>query len=116
MVRRRGGGTGGNGQEKRQATTPVGGTYKDARRNIQGDEEYDEEEEWTQVIRNRPKSPPKQSGSGSVPDMRNQPDPIEQQNEPTSRPSFASVLGQGQTMQSRRDSTASNAVQREKKT
>ena len=116
MVRRRGGGTGGNGQEKRQATTPVGGTYKDARRNIQGDEEYDEEEEWTQVIRNRPKSPPKQSGSGSVPDMRNQPDPIEQQNEPTSRPSFASVLGQGQTMQSRRDSTASNAVLREKKT
>ena len=55
MVRRRGGGTG-RGQyqgEKRQATTPVGGVYKDSRRNIHEDEEYDEEEEWTQVIHSK---------------------------------------------------------------
>ena len=44
MVQKRGG--------KRQATTPVGGTYKDARRNIQGNEDYDDEEEqYTTVIR-----------------------------------------------------------------
>ena len=118
MVRRRGGGTGGTGQEKRQATTPVGGTYKDARRNIQGDEEYEEEEEWTKVTRNRPKTPPNQSGSGSgsVPNTRNQPDPNEQPNEPSSRPTFASVLVQSQSMQSRRDSMTSAAGNKEKKT
>ena len=78
MVRRRGGGTGrGQGQdqgEKRQATTPVGGVYKDSRRNIQGDEEYDEEEEWTQVIHSKQKTPPNMSGSGSGPTQLNQPD------------------------------------------
>ena len=76
MVRRRGGGTG-RGQdqgEKRQATTPVGGLYKDSRRNIQGDEEYDEEEEWTQVIHSKQKTPPTLSGSGSGPNQLNQPD------------------------------------------
>ena len=52
----RGGGTrGGGGQNpdkgKRQATTPIGGRYKDSRRNITGEEHYDdEEEEWTHVI------------------------------------------------------------------
>ena len=57
MVRKRGGGS--NGDGKRQATTPVSGPYKDARRNIQGDEEYEEEEDqWTQVIYNKSKSPP----------------------------------------------------------
>ena len=47
---------------KRQATTPVGGVYKDSRRNINGDEEYDDDEdgEWTEVIYNRPKSPTNQ--------------------------------------------------------
>ena len=45
---------------KRQATTPVGGTYKDPRRNINGDEEYDEDEEWTEVVYNKPKSPNRQ--------------------------------------------------------
>ena len=76
MVRRRGGGTG-RGQdqgEKRQATTPVGGLYKDSRRNIQGDEEYDDEEEWTQVIHSKQKTPPNISGSGSGPAQLNQPD------------------------------------------
>ena len=67
MVRKRGG--------KRQATTPVGGTYKDARRNIQGNEDYDDEEEqYTTVIRRRQKSPTNQSGSGSGPNTLNQPD------------------------------------------
>ena len=61
MVRKRGGGTGQGG--KRHATTPVGGTYKDARRNIQGDEDYEDEDEngpWTQVQYNKPRSPPRQ--------------------------------------------------------
>ena len=70
MVRRRGGAS----QGKRQATTPVGGAYKDARRNIQGDEDFDDEEQWTQVIRSKQKSPTNQSGSGSGPNTLNQPD------------------------------------------
>ena len=71
----RGGGSRGGGQRgKRQATTPVGGVYKDTRRNIQGDEEFDDDEEWTQVTRSKPKSPPNQSGSGSGPTQLNQPD------------------------------------------
>ena len=68
MVRKRGGTTGqgqgqgqGRGGGKRTATSPpVGATYKDSRRNIQGDEEFDDEEEpWTQVNHNKPKSPSK---------------------------------------------------------
>ena len=46
MVRKRGGGVGqggAQGGEKRQATTPVGGTFKDPRRNIRGHEDFDEE-------------------------------------------------------------------------
>ena len=46
MVRKRGGGAGqggAQGGEKRQATTPVGGTFKDPRRNIRGDEDFEEE-------------------------------------------------------------------------
>ena len=70
MVRKRGGTTGqgqgqgqGRGGGKRTATSPpVGATYKDSRRNIQGDEDFDDEEEpWTQVNHNKPKSPSKLS-------------------------------------------------------
>ena len=68
MVRKRGGATGqgqgqgqgrGQGGGKRTATSPpVGATYKDSRRNIQGDEDFDDEEEqWTQVSHNKSKSP-----------------------------------------------------------
>ena len=120
MVRRRGGGTGqGQGQDqggKRQATTPVGGVYKDPRRNIRGDEEYhdyDDEEEWTQVARNKPKSPPKQtgSGSGSVPNTRNQPDHIEHQDGASSRPSFASITAQASTSATQYNQSAQSTSQ-----
>ena len=71
MTRRRGGsgrgGSGDQGGEKRQATTPVGGLYKDARRNIQGNENYDEEEEeWTTVVNSKTKSPTTQLGDQSL--------------------------------------------------
>ena len=74
----RGGGSRGGGQRgKRQATTPVGGVYKDTRRNIQGDEEFDDDdEEWTQVTRNKPNSPSNKSGSGSGLAQLNQPDNV----------------------------------------
>ena len=71
MVRKRGGATGqgqgqgqGQGGGKRTATSPqVGATYKDSRRNIQGDQDFnDEEDQWTQVIHNKPKSPSKHYG------------------------------------------------------
>ena len=128
MAKQRGGGRGsahyqGQGGNKRTATTPVGGAYKDSRRGIDGDEDYDDEEEWTQVIRNKQKSPVAQSGSGSGPDVPNQPDTTGGSNSGTNqeavsgpRPSFASVVGQGNTMQSRRDSTVSAGYTREKKT
>ena len=131
MVRKRGGGTGqgqghGQGQDqrgKRQATTPVGAVYKDSRRNIQGDEDFDDDEEWTQVTRNKQKSPVR-SGSGSGMQEPNQPDIEDNQshdNVSSVRPSFASVAGQGlssQSMHTRRDSTTSAAAAgiREKKT
>ena len=53
----------GGGRRKRQATTPIGGIYKDQRRNIQGDECYEDEEEaeWTEVSYSRPKEIPQQS-------------------------------------------------------
>ena len=110
MVRRRGGGTGQGG--KRQATTPVGGVYKDSRRNIQGDEDFDDEEQWTQVVRSKQRSPT-QSGSGPGPSQLNQPEPIGQPSEQL--PSFASVAGQGLSMQTRRDSVASAMQTKEKK-
>ena len=65
----RGGGQHGGGQigsqrgggGKRQATTPVGGVYKDLRRNINSNEmDYYEEEEWTEVRHNKPQSPPRE--------------------------------------------------------
>jgi hypothetical protein len=86
MVRKRGGGTG-QGGGKRQATTPVGGTYKDSRRNIQVDEDYDDEEQWTQVVHN------KQSGSGSGPNQLNQPDNAEKTNkQKRNEPSVIEIL------------------------
>ena len=56
MAKKRGG-TNVQGGGKRTATSPpVGATYKDSRRNIQGDEDFDDDEEqWTQVSRNKPK-------------------------------------------------------------
>ena len=57
----------GQGGGKRQATTPVGDVYKDSRKSIYGDEKYDEENEWTQVIYNTPKSPAYQTKSGPTP-------------------------------------------------
>ena len=59
MVRKRGGATGqgGQGGGKRTATSPpVGATYKDSRRNIQRDEDFDDED---LVIHNKRKSPEK---------------------------------------------------------
>ena len=52
MVRKRGGGMG-RGQDqggKRQATTPVGGVYKDSRRNIQGDEDFDDDDNLKEIL------------------------------------------------------------------
>ena len=121
MVRKRGGGTGqgqGQGQGgKRQATTPVGGVYKDSRRNIQGNEEYDEEEEWTQV--SRQKTPPNLSGSGSGLNPLNQPDLASgsgsgpsQSNQPSAVQSYAEAAattsgstGRQQTSQAREKKT-----------
>jgi hypothetical protein len=137
MVRRRGG-KAGNSEPmstgaKRQATTPVGGVYKDSRRNIHGDEEYDEEEEWTQVTYNKQKSPPTQSGSGSGLRQPNQPDTshygasgsgsgLLQLNQPAIANSYAaatsgSTADGSQSIQQRRNSEASNAeMARPKKT
>ena len=74
----RGGGQRGGGGGKCQATTPVGGgVYKDVRRNIQSDDfSEDEDDQWTQVIRNKQRSPLQQSGSGSGSNQPNQPDAI----------------------------------------
>jgi hypothetical protein len=60
MGRKRGGTTGQGGSKRTASSPPVGATYKDSRRNIQGDEYFDEDEQWTHVTRNRPKSPGKQ--------------------------------------------------------
>ena len=101
MVRKRGGGTG-RGQdqgEKRQATTPVGGVYKDSRRNIQGDEDFeDDEEQWTTVIRSK-QTTPTLSGSGSglsQTNQPNQPDSLEHSSNPTNvqhrQQSFAQMV------------------------
>ena len=117
MVRKRGG--------KRQATTPVGGTYKDARRNIQGNEEYDDEEEqYTTVIRRRQKSPTNQSGSGSGPNTLNQPDMVSESNKSGvegvstsfSRSFADAAAGQstsGAAQPARRESTSSRGQRRE---
>ena len=74
---------GDRGGGKRQATTPVGGQYKDQRRNIHGDENYDEEddEEWTEVTRNKQKSPMNER-------------PRRQDESSENRPTFASVAAQ----------------------
>ena len=117
MVRKRGG--------KRQATTPVGGTYKDPRRNIHGDEDYDDEEEqYTQVIRRKQKSPTNQSGSGSGSNTLNQPDTVSEPNKSGTQELSASfsrsfadaAAGQstsGAAQSARRESTSSRGQRRE---
>ena len=81
MVRKRGGGTGQGQGGKRQATTPVGGTYKDARRNIQGDEDFDEED---LVIHNKRKSPVKSRKEPTMDEMIFEENVIDQLNKASS--------------------------------
>ena len=54
MVRKRGGTTGQGGGKRTATSPPVGATYKDSRRNIQGDEDFDDEDV---VIHNKQKNP-----------------------------------------------------------
>ena len=56
MVRKRGGTTGQGGGKRTATSPPVGATYKDSRRNIQGDEDFDDEDV---VIHNKQKNPEK---------------------------------------------------------
>ena len=53
MVRKRGGAAGQGGAKRTATSPPVGATYKDSRRNIQGDEDFDDEDV---VIHNKQKS------------------------------------------------------------
>ena len=90
MVRKRGGASGQGGGKRAATSPPIGATYKDSRRNIQGDEDFDDEDV---VIYNKQKSTEKsivekinqstiekinvnqqsrQSKSGSVIDMLNE--------------------------------------------
>ena len=99
----RGGGGQGRGKgggAKRKPNTPVGGAYKDQRRNINSDEMGDEEdeEEWTEVQRNR-RSPQhnqqlqqqeEHEQEREIPPSRN----VESDQETQSRPTFASVAAQ----------------------
>ena len=65
MVRKRGGQ--GQGGSKRTATSPpVGATYKDSQRNIQGNEDFDEED---LVIHNKRKSPVKSRKEPTMDEM-----------------------------------------------
>jgi hypothetical protein len=91
MVRKRGGATGqGQGGSKRTATSPpIGATYKDSRRNIRGDEDFDDDEEqWTQVSRNKPKE------SNQARQDDNQSTILEQLNKATAERSAAEMSGQ----------------------
>ena len=126
MVRRRGGGTGqgqgqGQGQSqgrssdheqrgKRQATTPVGGLYKDSRRNIQGDEDFDddEDEQWTQVNRSKQKSPTNQSGSGSGINHLNQPDTASVTNNQSAGMTYAGATMGASNNQANTESSSTN--------
>ena len=126
MVRRRGGGTGqgqgqGQGQSqgrssdheqrgKRQATTPVGGVYKDSRRNIQGDEDFDddEDEQWTQVNRSKQKSPTNQSGSGSGTNHLNQPDTASVTNNQSAGMTYAGATMGASNNQANTESSSTN--------
>ena len=114
MARKRGGGSGqGQGGGTRPATTPVGGLYKDARRNIQGNEEdEDEDDAWAQVNYNKQKSPTHHHTQDKA--LEDQERSNTQAN--NSPPSFASVAGQSSSMQARRDSAASASGMKEKKT
>ena len=102
MSKKRGGGRGrggGQGPGKRKATTPVGGVYKDSRRNINGEEDYDDEEDWTLVISNKQKSPARQT---------NQTSEQRAAESSTTGMSFAdAVAGAGASTSARRDSNAS---------
>ena len=53
MVRKRGGASGQGGGKRAATSPPIGATYKDSRRNIQGDEDFDDEDV---VIQNKQKS------------------------------------------------------------
>ena len=99
MSKKRGGGRGrGGGPGKRKATTPVGGVYKDSRRNINGEENYDDEEDWTLVISNKKKSPARQTNQTSEPRAESS----------TTGMSFAdAVAGAGAPSSARRDSNTS---------
>ena len=56
MVRKRGGASGQGGGKRAATSPPIGATYKDSRRNIQGDEDFDDEDV---VIHNKQKKPEK---------------------------------------------------------
>ena len=123
MARSRGGGTGqgrGQGGGKRQATTPVGGVYKDQRRNIDSSvvdyQEEDEDENWTEVRHNKRQSPRRDEVQHQGDEMlrQNYPNPSNEQPS-TSRQSFASIAAQGTSMQNRRNSAASAACMQPKK-
>ena len=66
MAKKRGVGVGGSGYNdqgggtKRKPNTPVGGVYKDLRRNLNSDDLYDKEEEWTEVVYSKSRSPPRE--------------------------------------------------------
>ena len=53
MVRKRGGASSQGGGKRTATSPPVGATYKDSRRNIQGDEDFDDED---LIIHNKQKS------------------------------------------------------------
>ena len=72
----------GQGGGKRMATTPVGGPYKDQRRNIQGNEDFnDDEDDWTEVTRTKQRSPTNQQAQPQEASTLNM-------------PSFASIAAQ----------------------
>ena len=80
MVRKRGGQ--GQGGSKRTATSPpVGATYKDSRRNIQGNEDFDEED---LVIHNKRKSPEKSRKEPTMDEMIFEENVIDQLNKASS--------------------------------
>ena len=87
MVRKRGGGTGqGGGGSKRTATSPpVGAIYKDSRRNIQGGEDFDDEDV---VIHNKKiteKSIPGNTNQRTVDEVIFEENVIEQMNKASSQ-------------------------------
>ena len=118
MPKKRGGGRGQpSGAEKRKATTPVGGVYKDVRRNITSEDNYEDDEGFTLVISNKQKNQPRQSDSfDQSGDSR--------AHESTTNMSFAdAVAGQSTSTSTsragpsaRRDSASSRGQRRENET